>query len=683
MMTNFQKNQDYFLEKLAVLEHAKATLKTEFIGIDHIIDEVISNVSAWLCFPELQEKPIVINLWGLTGVGKSSLINRLVELIDFKNHYYRFDLGEKEGEYSFRRALEYLGKSDEAKPAIIVFDEFQHTRSINQQKIEIENDKNRMVWEILDSGKITFLEWKRGTYAFVEFVSKFHAFARNGLTIENGYITSHLREYDKEMCMLNFDETKENRIKVIPDMYVDYILDITKNNYDIALESELDEFVKTKSIDELRLFFDSILDLGQKPVTKYLSKSLIFVLGNLDEAYTMSGNLNSDIDADVFHELSKDISVPQIKRALKERFRNEQIARLGNIHIIYPAFSRKNFEDIIAYELNKFKKNIEHQLLINIVFKPSINELIYKEGVYPTQGVRPIFTTIYQLIKSKIGEIYSEVVIHKLQIDEIQFENSKNTLVVLYCKEDKIVYKREFPLTLILSDLRKNKRDDLQAICAVHESGHAILNVALMQTLPELIFSVTANADSEGFVYAKYNWDYIAKNEILPRIAVMLGGLVAEELIFGEDNVTLGASGDIDQATAFLMHHYMKSGMGDVPIKYTQNSIEIGYTNIDDIQNKVKEIIIKAKQLALNTLQNEKQLLIELANYLSNENTISQDHFLKLIHEFGTKEFPIDSKQKTQFYRNRIQELKNNLDKEVATKHLIKTTHLSLNKDNQ
>jgi hypothetical protein len=681
MMTNYQKKQEYFLEKLALLEKAKAVLKTEFIGIDTIIDEITSNVSAWFCFPELQEKPIVINLWGLTGVGKTSLINRLVELIDFKNHYYRFDLGEKEGDYSFRRAIDYLGKSEEEKPAIIMFDEFQHTRSINHQKVETENDKNRMVWELLDSGKITFLEWKRGTYAFAEFVSKFHAFARNGLTVENGYVTSFIKEYDKEMCVLCFEEGKENKISVIPDIHLDYILNITNKHYDISIESQLEEFIKNKSVEELKVFFDNILDLGQRPVTKYLNKSLIFVLGNLDEAYTMSGNLNSDIDADVFHELSKEINVPQIKKALKERFRNEQIARLGNIHIIYPAFSRKNYEDIISLELNKFKKKVEQQLQINITFKPSVNELIYKEGVYPTQGVRPIFTTIYQLIKSKIGEIYSQIIIQKAPIDEIEFEIIKSTLVVQFFKGEVKIDKKEFSLSLILSDLRKNKKDELQAICAVHEAGHAILNVALMNTLPEMIFSVTANADSEGFVYAKYNWDYIAKNEILPRMAVMLGGLAAEELIFGAENVTLGAAGDIDQATAFLMHHYMRSGMGDVPIKYVQNNMEIGYTNISDIQNKVKETIIKAKELALITLQNEKKLLIELANFLSNESTITQEHFLEMVNAFASKKPQINSRQNSQLYRKRLQELKNELDKECKTEATVKATYFSLNKD--
>lgn len=678
-MTNYQKEQDYFLEKLSLLERAKLVLKSEFIGIDTIIDEIISNVSAWFCFPELQEKPIVVNLWGLTGVGKTSLINRLTELIDFKDNYFRFDLGDHESNYSFNKSIEYLGKTENKTPAIIVFDEFQHARTLNVDKSEISSDKNRIVWEIIDSGKITYINWGRGIYSLSEFAHKFQAFVKKGIHIEKGYVTNFKESYAFEIHGALYEA--DEKLNVIPDFHYTSILDIAKGHYDLVLESDLEAFICEKSADEIIEFIDTIINLGQRPITKYLKKSLIFVLGNLDEAYNMSGNLNSDIDADVFHELSKEINVPQIKKALKERFRNEQIARLGNIHIIYPAFSRKNYQDIIEIELNKFKKNVQNQLSIQINFDSSVNELIYKEGVYPTQGVRPIFTTIYQLIKSKIGEIYSDVVIYKLQVEAIHFVISNDNLILQYYDNKEIIHQKEFSLTLILSDLRKNTKDDMQAICAVHETGHAILNVVLMHTIPEMIFSVTANADSEGFVYAKYNWDYIAKNELVPRVAVMLGGLVAEELIFGEENVTIGASGDIEKATQFLMYHYMKSGMGDVPIKYAQNTMEIGYNNVDDIQNKVKEIVIKAKQLAINTLQNEKQLLIELANFLSNESTISQDDFLKLVHQFGTQNFPINIKKSTQFYRKRLQDLKISIENKIENQPILKNAFLSLNKE--
>ena len=111
-----------FLQKQRVLENARKVLKQEFIGIDKIIDEIINNVSSWYFLPGLQEKPVVVNLWGLTGVGKTSLVNRLVKLIDFETSFYRFDLGEKEGSFSFRDSLDGLCENNDTAPVIIALD---------------------------------------------------------------------------------------------------------------------------------------------------------------------------------------------------------------------------------------------------------------------------------------------------------------------------------------------------------------------------------------------------------------------------------------------------------------------------------------------------------------------------------------------------------------------------------
>ena len=66
--------------------------------------------------------------------------------------------------------------------------------------------------------------------------------------------------------------------------------------------------------------------------------------GNLDESFSMSSDCEeSGIDADVFHDFSLKINILTIKKALKLRFKPEQIARLGNMHVIYPSLSKKTY----------------------------------------------------------------------------------------------------------------------------------------------------------------------------------------------------------------------------------------------------------------------------------------------------------------------------------------------------
>jgi predicted AAA+ superfamily ATPase len=72
-----------FVQKVEQLENIKTILKNEFVGIDDVIDKVVDNVRSWYTMSFIQERPAVINLWGLTGVGKTSLILRLMDLIGF------------------------------------------------------------------------------------------------------------------------------------------------------------------------------------------------------------------------------------------------------------------------------------------------------------------------------------------------------------------------------------------------------------------------------------------------------------------------------------------------------------------------------------------------------------------------------------------------------------------------
>ena len=94
-----EQYKKHLQEKRVVLNNAVIQLKKEFIGIDSIIDQIANTITSWFFFPEIQDRPIIINLWGLTGIGKTSLIKRLTELIGFSEHYFRFDLGECTSRY--------------------------------------------------------------------------------------------------------------------------------------------------------------------------------------------------------------------------------------------------------------------------------------------------------------------------------------------------------------------------------------------------------------------------------------------------------------------------------------------------------------------------------------------------------------------------------------------------------
>jgi len=146
----------------------------------------------------------------------------------------------------------------------------------------------------------------------------------------------------------------------------------------------------------------------------------------------------------------------------------------------------------------------------------------------------------------------------------------------------------------------------MQAIAAVHESGHAILSIFLLHTIPEVIYSKTADALTEGFVYSDFKWNYISKKEILSRIAIFLGGIIAEKIIFGEENITNGSESDIEKATHFVTGMLKESGMGKLPGNFQVADTSTN-NNLFDLKNKINDqaskLIVDAKKLGFLALR--------------------------------------------------------------------------------
>ncbi|RLD54046.1 MAG: hypothetical protein DRJ01_18570, partial [Bacteroidetes bacterium] len=656
MIANTRKVKKSFLKKQSILENAREILKTEFIGINKIIDEVIDNVSSWFFLSDIQEKPVVINLWGLTGVGKTSLVNRLVELIDFEDSFYRFDLGEKEGSFSFRDSLDDLCENNDISPVIIALDEIQHSRTVTGPfRQEVKNDENRMIWELIDSGKIQHIGWKIGLWSFEDTIRKLIYLIKAGVIVRNGVVVKNTELYCKEMGV---DFEKDEKVLFFPKNEYGSILDFSGKHLGLYLLQDVEKILLSYSAKDTIMFLNKVLKIGKRPSVKNFTKALIFVLGNLDEAYTMSDNLSADIDADEFHKLSRKITIPQIKKALQNRFRNEQIARLGNIHIIYPALDKKSYKKIIQNELNKFKISLSEKFDLKIEFSNSVNEIIYNEGVYPTQGVRPIFTSIHQVLKSKISLFLSEIFLNSIDTDKLYFSIDENVLKCIYLKNKRQVYEKQVEIITTLGDARKNKKDDMQAITAVHESGHAVLSAVLLKTIPDVVYSVTSDAENQGFVYSSLAWKYISRKELIPRVAMMLGGYVAEELIFGKENLTSGAGSDIEKATEFLSKMFKSSGMGSLPISYgipTQENNDV-YHNFEHVENEIKRTIEDAKQLAEFTLKKEKVLLLELSDYLSDNRMLLKNDISSIIENKTSEKIDIIENGEHLFYRKHLKQ---------------------------
>jgi cell division protease FtsH len=275
-------------------------------------------------------RPIILNIWGnVTGVGKTDLIRTLVKELNYADKYM-------DSVYEIMQSKDFSSE----EPNIILFDEIQKFRTLDQDRNEIRDMKYQDFRELLSDGKINP---KSDYYDFNRILYKVY---------ENRTI--------KEVKSTTGKQGKKT-----------FNLEIVKLNWE-ELEKELNKKIKTKQVYQYLDF----------------SKTLIIISGNLDDAYQMAGEAAEvEIDANIYRSFTEKIGVVNIKEALSKRFKPEQISRLENSHLIYRSLSKKDYQQIIAKNISKYQQNCKNCLGIALKVNSSMAELIYDNGVSPVQGV--------------------------------------------------------------------------------------------------------------------------------------------------------------------------------------------------------------------------------------------------------------------------------------------------------
>ena len=182
----------------------------------------------------------------------------------------------------------------------------------------------------------------------------------------------------------------------------------------------------------------------------------------------------------------------------------------------------------------------------------------------------------------------------------------------------------------------------MQAITAVHEAGHAVVAMVATGIIPEYICSTTADADTVGFVILKNKLPYLSKEAGVKNIARFFGGLLAEKLVFGEGKITSGAEQDIERATELATLMVKDYGMGQTlaTIDASGYGNRLSYLDKNHEANvEVRKLLDEGKALAEKILMQEKQLLLQLADYLSDERIITKEIVLAKAEQYGSLQF--------------------------------------------
>ena len=184
-------------------------------------------------------------------------------------------------------------------------------------------------------------------------------------------------------------------------------------------------------------------------------------------------------------------------------------------------------------------------------------------------------------------------------------------------------------------------------LTAYHEAGHAICSLYVKETDPIHKATIIPRGRALGMVQQlpeKDQYSY-SKTKMKSRLAIMMGGRVAEEIKFGADAVTSGASSDIAAATNLARSMVTEWGMSDRlgPVLYAENSGEV-FLGKSVTQNKnmsedtARLVDAEIKSLVLSGYEEAKQILRDkgkewelLAEALIEYETLTGDEIKQVI----------------------------------------------------
>lgn len=598
-------------ERQQALTQAAEQLKTELFGIDDVIDRVIDAIRAWYVLPELITRPVIVCLWGLTGTGKTQLTRRLAQILGFYDRFVEVQMDGFSHGASYRSSSisGMLGDSGihEGAPGILVLDEFQRFRTINRKGEDVKVERYQDVWTLLSDGRLPP--------------------ALSALTnIERKLAEAH---YEAERAEDSDDKrTCKKSYRFQLDAW-----DAQELKRMLKLQEPLADIMRWPPTQVQTLFMRFQQSLSSWD-TDY-SKLLVFVCGNLDEMYheTAQRVEDCDTDADIFHRLTRSLSVIDVKKALAQRFKPEQIARLGNEHVVYPSFNKATYEQLIRNLCTRYCHDIATQCGVRFVIGQDVHDALYANAVFPAQGTRPLFSSVHAILSANLVKAALWVLEQRLPLQTrypITLAADKRHMVVQAGAQQE-----SFAMALELSRLKQRANADFRALLAVHEAGHALVYSLLFRQAPQ---EVKINiASFEGGYNSFAGLKVTTRQNALDMMCVGLAGRVAEELVFGEMACTTGAEQDYKQVTAEAARYIRHHGFG-ARIARTDVTVDMdGHINTDVAPSNaaIEELLQGQYARAGALLRQHRGALTGLADALMDHGMIARTEMQTLLHDHG------------------------------------------------
>ena len=191
---------------------------------------------------------------------------------------------------------------------------------------------------------------------------------------------------------------------------------------------------------------------------------------------------------------------------------------------------------------------------------------------------------------------------------------------------------------IVVAGAEKKDRSNItqkdRSITAFHEAGHALITklVAPENSVAKVTIVPTAKGAGGFSMNIPKDKMYMTKQDLIHQIQISLAGRAAEELIFGKELITTGASNDIEKATAYLKDYMLKYGM-DEDTGLVNMEVLLGKDSmnhelfVEKFKNKMDELYIETKRI----LNGHKERLDCLSYALLEQETLEEDAIDELL----------------------------------------------------
>ncbi|PON69356.1 Peptidase [Parasponia andersonii] len=197
-----------------------------------------------------------------------------------------------------------------------------------------------------------------------------------------------------------------------------------------------------------------------------------------------------------------------------------------------------------------------------------------------------------------------------------------------------------------------------KSLVAYHEVGHAICGTLTPGHDAVQKVTLIPRGQARGLTWFIPADDptLISKQQLFARIVGGLGGRAAEEIIFGEPEVTTGAAGDLQQITGLAKQMVTTFGMSDIgPWSLMDSSAQsndvimrmmarnsMSEKLAEDIDSAVKRLSDEAYEIALSHIRNNREAIDKIVEVLLEKETMTGDEFRAILSEFV--EIPVENR---------------------------------------